>query len=173
MTKIEMKTTYVRCETCGHQQMVTGVSCLARGWPECCGHTMTWLATADDVRRAVDRGGDVMDEDDFPTGWVPTARLSLAYLRRVYGRAEAAGEDGAGYPRCVETLVRQIWDHRAELARLRAALRAEVERLRAIVAAAVELRAHVPHIGWTATSSETQALCDAFDAAMREGEEKA
>ncbi len=33
----------VKCETCGKVQMVNGADCLAHGWPECHGYTMTLL----------------------------------------------------------------------------------------------------------------------------------
>lgn len=47
--------TTVRCETCGRTQQVDPSACLRQGWPTCCGVTMTWLGTAEDMEKAADK----------------------------------------------------------------------------------------------------------------------
>ncbi len=35
-----------RCGLCGRRERVSLSHCLSRGWPECCGQTMSMLASA-------------------------------------------------------------------------------------------------------------------------------
>jgi hypothetical protein len=37
----QMKRGKVWCIICGHVEQVDSAQCLASGWPECCGYTMT------------------------------------------------------------------------------------------------------------------------------------
>jgi len=36
-----LKRGMVWCKTCKRSEKVDSANCLANGWPECCGHTMT------------------------------------------------------------------------------------------------------------------------------------
>jgi len=33
----------VKCEKCGREQSIDASKCFERGWPKCCGYTMTLL----------------------------------------------------------------------------------------------------------------------------------
>lgn len=49
------KRTTVKCEKCGDLREVTSeqvASYFAKGWPECCGYTMTWNAKPKESPRA-------------------------------------------------------------------------------------------------------------------------
>lgn len=37
----QIKRGLVFCHSCGRQQSVNGVRCMQKGWPECCGYTMS------------------------------------------------------------------------------------------------------------------------------------
>jgi len=43
-----IKACRVRCHKCGREQTVDGGSCLANGWPTCCGGMTMTLVTAND-----------------------------------------------------------------------------------------------------------------------------
>ena len=38
-----LKRGLVKCSKCGRELKVSSSNCLANGWPECCGYTMTLL----------------------------------------------------------------------------------------------------------------------------------
>lgn len=46
----QIKRGMVWCTSCGRSQRVDGADCLRRGWPKCCGHTMT-IDSPDERRR--------------------------------------------------------------------------------------------------------------------------
>ena len=47
-----------RCGLCGREERVSFSHCLSRGWPECCGQTMSMLAsTSADLLDAAAREG--------------------------------------------------------------------------------------------------------------------
>lgn len=47
----------VRCETCKREEQVAFAYCLRKGWPKCCGHTMTLISnpSRETVSAAVDQ----------------------------------------------------------------------------------------------------------------------
>ena len=40
-TKDGVSDSLVRCDKCGNERRVSFDDCTGRGWPECCGYTMT------------------------------------------------------------------------------------------------------------------------------------
>lgn len=42
--KIAPNGAYCLCEKCGQRQDVDAAACLRKGWPRCCGYTMTFHA---------------------------------------------------------------------------------------------------------------------------------
>jgi len=50
-----MTDSLVRCRKCCNQKPVRFADGLARGWPECCGETMTLIHTTVNVRHEADQ----------------------------------------------------------------------------------------------------------------------
>ena len=48
------KNTKVKCSKCGREEKVNFSHCLVRGWPKCCGYTMTLVATRANIEKATE-----------------------------------------------------------------------------------------------------------------------
>ncbi len=56
-----MAVTVCVCSTCGREVTVNFGECLAKGWPKCCGQTMTLKnATREDIEKGVAEHPDIV-----------------------------------------------------------------------------------------------------------------
>lgn len=45
--------TLVKCSTCDKEERVNFGECLGKGWPKCCGYTMTLITTKANMEEAI------------------------------------------------------------------------------------------------------------------------
>jgi hypothetical protein len=56
-----MAVTVCVCSTCGREERVNFGECLSKGWPKCCGQTMTLQnATKEDIEKGVAEHPDIV-----------------------------------------------------------------------------------------------------------------